>query len=122
MNFIISKEEYLNVIAAWNKISNRDTTDHIFYNVLRGHDPKRGFSPVQSPIKLANGQTPWLAFEQAKSSAVWQIRSHPVYAGDTPARLAARNIETKERLDNLSRKFGVEFTPELIAKIQEVLK
>lgn len=122
MNFIISKEEYLNVIAAWNKISNRDSKDHIFYNVLRGHDPKRGFSPVISPIKLSNGCTEWSSFNNAKREALWQIRDSLAYTNDTPERRFAREIEVRERINELSKKYGVEFTTELITAIREALK
>lgn len=37
---------------------------HIFYNMMLGKDPKRGFSP-KLKRKLQYGETPWVAFEQA---------------------------------------------------------
>lgn len=123
MNFIINKEEYLSAMAAWNKISNRTATDHIFYNALRGHDLKRGFSPIQKENKLRNGMTPWQAFDMAKKDAIWQLRDyHAMYSYDTPERVAKRVAEQNERIDCLSKKFGVTFTQELIATLREVLK
>jgi len=37
---------------------------HIFYNMMLGKDPKRGFVPKLKK-KPEYGQTPWIAFEQA---------------------------------------------------------
>ena len=121
MNFIINKSEYLNVIAAWNKILNRDTKDHIFYNVLRGHDIARGFHPINKQQKLACGMEPWRALNQAKADARWEIRDNSTWSNDTPERKAKRAIEYKERIDALSKKYGTTFTPELIARLKEVL-
>ncbi len=112
MNFIINKEEYLSVIAAWNKIPNRDTKDHIFYNVLRGHDIEQ---------KLSTGMSPWRALEQAKRDASWAIRDNRTRENDSPERKAKFEAEYKDRIDNLSKKYGTTFTPELIAKMKEVI-
>jgi len=123
MNFIISKEEYLCTIAAWNKITNRSATDHIFYNALRGHDLKRGFSPIQSESKLANGMSAWQSFDTAKHEAWWQIRDHSsMFHESNPDRIAKRESEQKERIDSLSKKYGVTFTPELLTTLRELLK
>lgn len=122
MNFIIDKAEYLNVIAAWNKIPNRDTKDHIFYNVLRGHLIERGFHPIHKEHKLSNGTQPWQALIQAKADARWVIRDNSAWGNDTPERKAKRDAEYKERIDILSKKYGTIFTPELIEKLNEALK
>lgn len=122
MEFIISKEEYLKVKAAWTKIANRNSSDHIFYNALRGHDLKRGFAPTTSNRKLSNGRREWDSFETAKGNALWRIRLEPTYSHDTPERKAARNIKTKERIDALGKQFGLEFSPELIAVLRELFK
>ena len=121
MNFIIDKSEYLNVIAAWNKIPNRDTKDHIFYNVLRGHPVERGFHPIHKEQKLNAGAEPWQALTQAKADAQWAIRDNSAWGNDTPERKAKREAEYKERIDALSKKYGTTFTPELIAKLKEEL-
>ena len=121
MNFIINKEEYLSVIAAWNKIPNRDAKDHIFYNVLRGHPIERGFHPTQKEQKLSNGREPWQALTQAKADARWAIRDISAWGNETPERKAKREEEYKDRMVAISKKFGTAFTPELIAKLKEVL-
>lgn len=33
--------------------------------ILRGKDPKKAFSPITNPVKLANGAKAWGAYEQA---------------------------------------------------------
>lgn len=123
MEYIISKEEYLCTIAAWNKIANRNSADHIFYNALRGLDLKRGFSPIkENSPKLANGAQPWQAFTQAKSNAYWALRETAAWHNELPERTARREAENKERTESLSKKFGVTFTPELITTLRELLK
>lgn len=123
MNFIINKEEYLCTIAAWNKIANRNATDHIFYNALRGHDLKRGFSPIQSENKIAAGLKPWQSFDTAKYDAWWKIRDNAaMWSHDTLERRARREAEEKERIDSLSKKYGTTFTQELITTLRELLK
>jgi hypothetical protein len=122
MNFIINKEEYLSAMAAWNKIANRDATDHIFYNALRGHDLKRGFAPTTSDRKLANGKGEWEGYTSALSNAHWRIRAEPTYAHDNPDRIARREAAVKERMEEWSKRFGTEFTPELLTALRELLK
>ena len=123
MNFIINKEEYLKLVAAWKSIPHRTAQDHILYNMLRGHDLKRGFSPIQTESKLANGMLAWQAFDTAKHNAWYQIRDNAaMWSHDTPERRARRDAEEKERIDSLSKKYGVIFTPELITTLRELLK
>jgi len=122
MNFIINKEEYLTVIAAWNKISNRDAKDHIFYNVFRGFPIDRGFHPIQREHKINNGAQPWQALNQAKKDAQWVIRDNIVYSNESPERKATRELAYQERINALSKKYGTTFTPELIVKLREAFK
>lgn len=124
MNFIINKEQYLAVKAAWKQIpeAHRSATEHIFYNVLRGFDPNRGFTPIKSEEKLRNGAQPWQTFHYAKACVHSILRAPIAYAHDKPERIAAKEEQYKKALAELSRKYGVEFTPELIAKIEETLK
>lgn len=123
MNFIINKEEFCKVVAAWYFIPNRTASDHIIYNCLRGHDLKRGFSPIkENSPKLANGAQPWQAFDQAKQAARWTLRNSEGLRNDTPERTALREIDYKDRRDALSKKYGVTFTPELMETMREMLK
>ena len=124
MNFIINKEQYLAVKAAWKQIpeAHRSATEHIFYNVLRGFDPQRGFTPIKSEAKIRNGAQPWQSYKDAKYRANYILQPPFTYTHDKPERIASKAENYKKVLAELSRKYGVEFTPELIAKIQEVLK
>lgn len=122
MNFIINKEEFLQVVAAWKQIPNRNATEHIFYNALRGHDLKRGFGPIKTESKLANGAKPWQSFEGALKSAAWALRGISTYANEPADRVARKQEEYDKRIAALSKKFGITFTPELIAKLQEAFK
>ena len=121
-NYIINKEEYIKVKAAWNQIPNRNAEDHIIYNALRGHGLQRGFSPTTSDRKLANGKGEWEGYTTALSNAYWRIRAEPTYAHDNPDRLARREADVKERMAKWSKRFGTEFTPELLTALRELLK
>lgn len=121
-NFIINKEEFIKVKAAWNLIPNRTATDHIIYNALRGHDLQRGFAPTTSDRKLTNGRSEWEGYLTALSNARWSVRIEPSYHSESPERAARRAESVKERFDSLSKKFGTEFTPELLTALRELLK
>lgn len=115
MNFIINKEEYLAVTSAWASNSTHTAVEHILYNALRGHDLKRGFSPIQSANKLANGSTSWQSFDQACRDARRELRfreTHP-----TPRSEA----EQQERFNRLNKRFGIIFTAELLSTLGELL-
>ena len=122
MNFIINKEEYLKVKESWKKIIHHDVIDHIFYNSLRGHDLKRGFSPIKSAVKLGTGHQEWQAFDQAKRDARWALRDNGEYGHDTPERKLRREKEQADRYAILSKKYGIVFTPELITTLRELFK
>jgi len=122
MNFIINKEEYLKLIAAWKTIPNRNAQYHILYNVLRGFDLKRGFSPIQKQSKLSNGATEWQAFDTAKKEVWWLLREPTFYDGDSADRRVRKEQELKDRIKFLSEKFGITFTAELLAALRELLK
>jgi hypothetical protein len=113
MNFIINKDEYLKVKAAWNNIPNRTATDHIFYNALRGHDLKRGFAETISERKLTNGKGPWDSYNSALSAARWTLRNLTVNISQSIL---------QERIDALSKKYGTEFTPELTTALKELFQ
>ena len=123
MNFIINKEEFLQTVSAWKQIPSRTAVDHIFYNALRGYDIKRGFSPIQDKNKLMCGYKEWQSFDLAKRAALWQIRDYrDMYSNDTVERTERRNLEEKERLGILSKKFGITFTTELNKILRDLLK
>ena len=68
-------------------------TDHILYNLLRGKDLKRGFTPITNPYKLSNdcAVRPWRTFSAAIHSlrysitnCEWQKRHFATYGGRVP--------------------------------------
>ena len=123
MNYIINKEEYLSAITAWKHPGyHRESCDHIIYNLIRGHDPKRGFTPLHNPGKLSNGHNPDEGYIQAKYNAKWMFRSSNANAYTTPDRKIIMEAEYNKRIANLNLRFGIQFTPELIEKIREELK
>ena len=122
MNFITSKEEFLNVVMAWANIANRTAADHIIYNVLRGHDPKRGFVEIKNTGKISSGARPWQGFEAARFNVLWKFRENSPTRFDDAVRILRRKEEYDQRIASLNKQFGITFTPEIIAKIREILK
>jgi len=118
MNYLINKEQYLSAKAAWNCITSRTPADHIIYNAIRGFDIKRGFTAITSSIKLSNGAYDWQGFNAARAEAEHLFRP-PFHWPQDEASLA---LVYEERMKNLSKRFGIEFTLELMAKMREVLK
>ena len=55
-----------------------DATHYVFNNVMRGKDPKRGFSP-KSKHKLQHGETPWIKFAHASWQLEYVIKDAEAY-------------------------------------------
>jgi len=123
MNYIIEKEAYLNVLAAWKKTANHTAADHIIYNALRGFDIKRGFSPVVKPSKLSNGFTEWGAYNMAKAHAIASLREPDVTVSKwvSEEKRLARIDAVNKHLKKLGERFGIELTPELLQKLRETI-
>jgi hypothetical protein len=104
-NELISRDERRAFEAAWSAyVATRAATAPAFLlqALIRGRDPKRGFTPVTNAAKLANGQWAWQGYESALFSlrynpghylqAIWpQLQSQDAARYDTlVAELAAR--------------------------------
>ena len=118
MNHIITKTQYLSALTYWSNCPNRPAADHIIYNAIRGFDLKRGFTPITSPIKLSNGAYDWQGFNTAREDAQHIVRLPYIWPKDQ------QRFDTAytEKMKALSKKYGFEFTPELMEQLREVLK
>lgn len=52
MEYNFTKEQYLEAKAIWKSLETKTAFDHLVYNIIRGKDPKTGFTPVSNPNKL----------------------------------------------------------------------
>ena len=53
-------------VRSWRSTKFHTTQLHVLYNVLRGHDPKRGFAPIARQNKItSNSNDPWNGYNQA---------------------------------------------------------
>lgn len=73
LNYVLTKEEYLQLKEAWSKNTTHTAADMIIYNVLRGFESSRGFVPLTRPEKInSNHGDAWhgynVAVYQAKAS------------------------------------------------------
>lgn len=71
-SFILSRESFLKAKEAFKKAAQerRITAAHILvWHLIQGKDIQTGFTGITNPNKLANGQDPWAAFDDAFWSA-----------------------------------------------------
>lgn len=76
---IISRDERRAFEAAWIAYvgtGKADAPTFILQALLRGRDPKRGFSPITNGTKLANGQTAWQGYRHALAELRWRLGSY----------------------------------------------
>ena len=50
-----TQEQYLAVKKEWAKTKKHSALEHAAYNILRGYDPERGFTPITRKSRLDNG-------------------------------------------------------------------
>lgn len=79
--FIASKEEFLFIQQAFKeKARSKKTTavDILLYNIIRGKDIDRGFTPITNPRKLSGGEDAYQGkrkFIESKRSLRWILES-----------------------------------------------
>lgn len=76
---LISRDERRTFDAAWIAYvgtGKATAPAFILQAILRGRDPKRGFSPITNGTKLANGQTAWQGYRQALGELRWRLGSY----------------------------------------------
>ena len=66
--------------AAWARNKTVTTDQILLYNLLRGVDKYRGFTPVTNKVKLANGAAPYYSYTLAKSSLTWKVSKYTLPA------------------------------------------
>lgn len=50
-----TKDQYLQMKETWAKTEKHTNAQHMLYNILRGYEPLRGFSPLVNQVKIDNG-------------------------------------------------------------------
>ena len=118
MNYIFTKEQYLEAKTAWNNIAARTPVDHIIYNAIRGFDLKRGFTAITNPTKLGNGASAWQGFDDALDTARPLFKARFIWPKDQER----YDLAFENKMKSLSIRYGITFTPELMEKMREVLK
>lgn len=81
-----SREEYIAFRTAWSKLAKEKKLTSamiLFYNVVRGKDTNRGFTPIQRPSKLSNGASPDQAFKAALSQIIYLATQGGKWADDS---------------------------------------
>lgn len=75
---LLSTVERALLRANWRALLSTDRTQpaeaYLCLALLLGRDPKKAFSPITNPVKLANGQTPWQGLALARTYGLWYCR------------------------------------------------
>lgn len=117
-NYLLNKEQYQSVTAAWKSTQRHSSTSHIIYNLLRSLEISRGFTPITDSTKLSNGAKAWQGFNCALSSARMILkRPGPVSKWCTEAQYAINMKNYIERIES----FGIVYDAELVEKMYDTL-
>ena len=98
--FIASKEEFTFILHAFKekaRIKNITALDILLYNIIRGKDPERGFTPITNQRKLSGGEDAYKGkrrFIESKRSLRWILESF--VKGAAPGPLAIQYGLTRE--------------------------
>jgi hypothetical protein len=121
-----TKEQYTQIHATWRTRQQHSAAQHVIYNLLRGMDPRRGFTNIKSSNKIiSNCNDAWHGFHQACQVARGTYSSYrrpdiwrridgklQLVTAEDPA------VLQKKCEDLFLAQFGVELTDEL----RELLK
>jgi hypothetical protein len=110
MNYIIDKEQYQALKAAWKNKQNHSASEMIAYNILRGFDAKRGFTPTTNQKKLINGRAEWHAFQQA----TWYLKLILKPSSNAPIQ--------EQREKQFKDSYGIPYSKETAEKMLELLQ
>lgn len=84
MTFIFDKPAFQTLQATFKQYANQNSnsaSDMILYNIIRGKDIKRGFTPITNSNRLANGADPWYGYKSALSNLRWNIKRNKILFG-----------------------------------------
>lgn len=110
--FFNDKEHYLQFKAAWAKAVNDPdvqitATHHLVYNLIRGYDATRGFTPITNVNKLSNGAYINHGLYFARSALSMHIGCAK----------KGRSEWSKRWVEEFLAPFGDTFTFEMLAKL-----
>lgn len=113
----LTKEQYRNIITAWKQFFNEnrddlDTVHFVIYNILRGKDPKNGFTPLTSKSIPSKGPHEYWAFDKAKSFINTAYRR---------AHVVSDRWQNYNLLSKLLLPFGSDFDIELYKDVMKEL-
>lgn len=98
--FITSKEEFLFIQKAFKEKARTKqitSTDILLYNIIRGKNVDRGFTPITNPKKLEGGEKAYNGMRklfECKQNLRWTIASFST--GSTPGPFAVTYGLTRE--------------------------
>lgn len=77
-SFIFTKEEAMSIISTFKECARAkkvSALDMVIYNLARGKEPRRGFTPITNPFKLnSNANDPFNGYKQASQALIRHLR------------------------------------------------
>lgn len=123
--YFISREDFINLKAAWKRIPAHTAADMVIYNVLRSKSAASGFVPKTKNIQ---GNDAWWAFISAKSAARAivmrsrrSIKTEHISAisGKPMIRIKWEDVPADEHNEMLKAKWGIDLPVGLADLIKE---
>ena len=99
-NFIITREQYLQLKKTWSETKYHSAGEHIIYNILRSKSPSLGFVERKRNIQ---GNSSWHAFKTAKDEAIRGFYRNRIFA-----HVSQIECETK-----FKQRFGIDIPADL---------
>lgn len=111
MEYNITKDQYLSVLAAWKSKDSHTAEEHIIYNLLRSKPLVLGF---KDRAKNIQGNDPWFAFNVASAAAKRMLSNRNPWAKQTQSSSFEREEERiKQRAIQFKATFGIDI-PEIM--------
>lgn len=111
-NFILDKEQYLQVVAYWKSKDMHTAAQHIGYNLLRGFPPDRGFTRLSDAKVSSRANDPWYGYNCALGHLNVTLHTAKVSKYVDQDRADRTNATNMERFKQM---FGIDLTAELCA-------
>jgi hypothetical protein len=134
-SYIFTKEQFVEFQGNWKSTRTHTAAQHILYNVLRGLDPKRGFTRIleTNSSKIdSNNQDPWNGYNKALAllhymqdpwngynQALALLHSTSKKSPDSSEHFLRRQASLIEKFE---ADYNIKLTDDLIAKLDSLEK
>jgi hypothetical protein len=109
---LLTKEQYLDLKAHWKALPRHSAMHHIGYNLLRGFEATRGFTPCTARKVASRGNDPWQGFNIAVLN-LRMITGKLKPLNDEPSYMVRYSKRVEEEAARFKAMFGITITDEI---------